>query len=39
MVLTVVYIREIIPYAYFSPEDGEEDNEIYVTVFGLEKER
>lgn len=36
MVLTVVYIREIIPYAYFSPEDGEEDNEIYI-VFGLKK--
>ena len=36
MVLTVVYIREIIPYAYFSPEDGEEDSEIYV-VFGLKK--
>jgi len=37
MVLTVVYIREIIPYAYFSPEDGEEDSEIYV-VFGLKKD-
>lgn len=36
MVLTVVYIREIIPYAYFSPEDGEEDNEICV-LFGLKK--
>lgn len=36
MVLTDVYIREIIPYAYFFPEDGEEDTEIYV-VFGLRK--
>lgn len=29
MVLTVVYIREIVPYACFSPDDGEEANEIY----------
>lgn len=36
MVLTVVYIREIIPYASFSPEDGEEGNEIYI-LFGLKK--
>lgn len=36
MVLTVVYIRETIPYAYFFPEDGKEGNEIYV-VFGLRK--
>lgn len=36
MVLTDVYIREIIPYAYFFPEDGKEDTEIYV-VFGLKK--
>lgn len=36
MVLTVVYIREIISYASFSPEDGEEANEIY-NVFGLKK--
>lgn len=36
MVLTDVYIREIIPYAYFFPEDGKEDTEIYV-VFGLKR--
>lgn len=36
MVLTVVYIREIISYAYFSLEDGEEANEIY-NMFGLKK--
>lgn len=36
MVLTVVYIRERIPYAYFFPEDGKEGNEIYV-VYGLKK--
>lgn len=36
MVLTVVYIRERIPYASFSPEEGEEGNEIYV-VTGLKK--
>lgn len=36
MVLTVVYIREIVPYACFSPGDGEEANEIYF-VFGLKK--
>lgn len=36
MVLTVVYIRERIPYAYFFPEDGKKSNEIYV-VFGLKK--
>jgi len=36
MVLTVVYIREIVPYACFSPDDGEEANEIYC-VFGLKK--
>lgn len=28
MVLTVVYIREIVPYVCFYPEDGEEANEI-----------
>lgn len=36
MVLTVVYIRERIPYASFSPEEGEEGNEIYVMT-GLKK--
>lgn len=36
MVLTDVYIGEVIPYAYFFPEDGKEDTEIYV-VFGLKK--
>ncbi|CAN8184359.1 unnamed protein product [Coccothraustes coccothraustes] len=36
MVLTDVYIREIIPYAYFFSEDGKEDTEIYV-VFELKK--
>lgn len=30
------FIRDITPYAYFSPEGGEEDNEIYVG-FGLKK--
>lgn len=36
MMLTDVYIREMIPYAYFFPEDGKEDTEIYV-VFGLKR--
>lgn len=38
MVLTDVYIRPIIPYAYFFPEDGKEDTEIYV-MFGLKKNK
>lgn len=29
MVLTDVYIREIIPYAYFFPEDGKEDTDLH----------